>query len=60
MTVLRPVLVGLGVGAAVAFLAALLGPRRRREPIDVPDPDPDVDALAGPAPTTSRSTSGAT
>lgn len=28
MTVLRPVLVGLGVGAAIAFVAALLSPRR--------------------------------
>ncbi len=28
MTVLRPVLVGLGVGAAIAFVVALLSPRR--------------------------------
>jgi len=47
MRVLRPVLMGLGLGAAVAFLAALLGPRRRRPPLepDLDDParGPDVD-----------------
>ncbi len=32
MTVLRPVLVGLGVGAAIAFFVALLSPRRLHRP----------------------------
>lgn len=57
MTVLRPVLVGLGVGAAVAFLAALLGPRHRREPIDLTDPA--VVALAGTMAAPSRGAFGA-
>ena len=35
MKVLRPVLVGLGVGAAVAFVIALLSPRR----LDADDTD---------------------
>ena len=46
MTVLRPVLVGLGAGAALAFLAALLGPRRRRDPVVRPDPVTDVAEVA--------------
>lgn len=31
MTVLRPVLLGLGAGAVVAFVVALLAPRRPHE-----------------------------
>ena len=47
MSVLRPALVGLLAGAAVAFLAALLGPRRRRDPIGLDDPQQQVDLGAG-------------
>ena len=43
MTVLRPVLVGLGVGAVIAFVIALLSPRRVRLRALVSGPDTDTD-----------------
>ena len=44
MTVLRPVLVGLGVGAVIAFVIALLSPRRVRLRVALASgPDTDTD-----------------
>ena len=57
MRVLRPVLVGLVAGAAVAFVVALVGPRRRAPlDLDTPAPDLPVDLRA---PSASRSVPGA-
>jgi hypothetical protein len=59
MSVLRPALVGLLAGAAVAFLAALLGPRRRRDPVDLDDPPQRVDLGAASERAGSRPAPGA-